>query len=45
MARAMNTPALIELDTAGSIKIGNRESTRYLRALAQCMDRCLILEP
>lgn len=26
-------------------EIGSRESTRYLRALAPCMDRCLVLEP
>lgn len=26
-------------------EIGSRESTRYVRALAQCVDRCLVLEP
>ncbi len=26
-------------------EIGSRESTRYLRALAQCSERCLVLEP
>jgi glutamate carboxypeptidase len=26
-------------------EIGSHESTRYLRALAQCVDRCLVLEP
>ena len=26
-------------------EIGSRESTRYVRALAQCVDRCMVLEP
>lgn len=26
-------------------EIGSRESTRYVRALARCADRCLVLEP
>lgn len=26
-------------------EIGSHESTRYLRALAQCVERCLVLEP
>jgi glutamate carboxypeptidase len=26
-------------------EIGSRESTRYVRALARCVDRCLVLEP
>ncbi len=26
-------------------EIGSRESTRYVRALAKCVDRCMVLEP
>ena len=26
-------------------EIGSRESTRYVRALSQCVDRCMVLEP
>ncbi len=26
-------------------EIGSRESTRYVRALARCVDRCMVLEP
>jgi len=40
------TPAVVPLCFINSDEeIGSRGSTRYLRALAQCVERCLVLEP